>query len=554
MRPAFLGMNTARSALFVNQQQLDVTAHNIANAAVAGYSRQRLDVTAGPDLYGLGQQYPGAVGEGVRVEQLQRLRNQLLEKDYRRQSGEQAYSAVQKQYLSRLEGILGDLDDTGLNGQLEAFFDAWQEVSQRPDDLDLRRVMLEKANTLAGQIREVDAEARQLQQDANDELRSTVGRINTISERLSALNTAIAQRSGGGDTPADLLDERDRLLLELSEYARIQVREMPSGKVEVQIDGKAIVDDERAHAIKLEFEPDFLRGSMPIGTPNTLNRGDLVINGVDIIGGGPALTLNTAADYGLLVNRINQATSATGIRASVDPAGQLVLQGTADGSAYLNLQLSGVGLNVTGMQSGDYTLTSHVRLQLRTGTYFNSLGGKLEGLQQARNQEIPTSLQTLNALSAELIRRVNDIHSNAFDLNRQSGRPFFTGTHPGNIQVAGTLLADPSRVAAAATAAFPPGDGSQALAIYQLRSQLKVDANYQLLITRLGTRIQTLEQDEERQGLMLEQLDLQRQSEAGVNLDEELANMLQYQRSFSAAARVMTTLDEMLNQIVNGLI
>lgn len=551
MRPAFLGLNIARSALFASQQQLDVTSHNIANASVEGYSRQRLDLQAAPDIFGLG--YPGAVGEGVRVEQLERLRNELLDKDYRRYLEQQSQGTVQQGYLERMEVLFGDLDDTGLQSQLDQFFSAWQELSKRPDDLALRKVVLERAQILADQIQQVDAGTRELQADAQQELNLAVERVNRITAQISDLNTEIAKRFGGGDTPADLLDQRDRLLDELAGYAKIQVIERNNHTIEVQIDGKSVVDDQRSHPIRLVQESDILRGQAPVGFPNTLSNGDLVINGVDIIGSGAPLTINSAADYGLLVDRINSQSSATGVRASLDPAGQLVLQGLSAESSYVNIQQSGVGLNLTGIESGDFTLTSRSRLQLRTGTFIHNAGGSLDGLQTVRNQAIPNSLQGLNALSSELIQRVNQIHEASFDLQGQSGRPFFTGNHPGNLAVAASLLADPSKLSIAGSASFPPGDGSQALSIANLRNQLNTDEDYQRIVSNLGFSIQRLKENEERFDLILTQIDFQRQSESGVNLDEELANMLQYQRSFNAAARVMNTLDEMLNQVVNGL-
>ena len=553
MRPAFLGMNIARSALLASQQQLDITSHNIANASVEGYSRQRLSLKAAPDISNLGSGYPGSVGEGVWAEQVQRLRDGLLDRDFRRQNEELNSSQTQRQYLERMEYNMGELGDTGLQQQIEAFFDTWQDLSQRPEDLSLRRALLGQAQTLTGLIHEIDQETLSLQNNAQDELVSTVNRVNAISKRLAELNPEILKRSGVGETPSDLLDERDRLLDELSGYARIEVQEDEHGVVSVRIDGKALVVNDQAHEIRLLPESDILRGSVPIGVPNTLNLGDLVINGIDVIGSGAPLTLATAADYGFLIDRINSISSQTGVQASLDPAGQLVLKGQRDGTSYLSLQLSGVGASVTGMDSGDTTLTSRVRLQLDHATYFNNLGGKLEGLTQVRNQEIPNTLQSLHALTADLIRRLNTIHAGAFNLNHTSGQPFFTGTSPGDIDVAATLIADPSRVAVAATANFPPGDGSQALAISKLRAQMKLDSRYQDLVTDLGTRIKGFADVEDQRTLVLEQIENQRQSVAGVNLDEELSNMLQYQRSFNAAARVMTTLDEMMNQIVNGL-
>lgn len=553
MRPAFLGFNIARSALFTHQQQLDITGHNIANASVEGYSRQRLDVKAAPDIYGLGQQYPGAVGGGVQAEQLQRLRDELLDRDWRRHQQDYSSQLKQKEYLERLEFVVGSLGETGLQQQSEIFFNSWQELSQRPEDLALRRVMAEEAANLSSLIRDIDAEAAALQADASSELRSSVERVNQISSLLAELNTQIRQRSGLGDTPADLLDERDRLLDELAGFARIQVDTDDFGAVQVQIDGKAIVDKDEHHDIQLFSEPEALRGRQPIGFPVTLDNGDMQINGVDIIGSDAPITINSPADYGLLINQINSRSSSTGVVAGVDPAGQLLLSGLREGSSYVNLQVNGDGLQLSAIEGGQYTLSSREHLRIGRGTYINGAGGTLQALQQVRNQEIPRSMERLNALVNDLIERTNDIHSNAFDLSGNTGQPFFTGNHPANMNVANSLLSDPRRIAIAADASFPPGDGSQARAIYNLRNHLGLDEDIQGLITDLGTRIDSLSQREAQLELVQEQIENQRQSVAGVNLDEELSRMLQFQRAFSASARVMNTLDEMLNQVVNGL-
>ena len=181
MRPAFLGLNLARSALLTQQQQLDVTGHNIANASVEGYSRQRLDVSAAPDIYGLGQRYPGSVGEGVQAQQLERLRNGLLDKDYRRENADGQNFTTQADYLGRLENILGELGETGLSTELENFFNAWQDASQRPEDLALRRVLVESGSRLAEQIQNIDADTQALQASAQQELEQTVNRVNALT-------------------------------------------------------------------------------------------------------------------------------------------------------------------------------------------------------------------------------------------------------------------------------------------------------------------------------------------------------------------------------------
>lgn len=558
VRPAFLGFNIARSALFTQQQNLDLTGHNIANAGVEGYSRQRLHLQAAPDIYGLGAIYPGSVGQGVQADRLQRLRDEFLDKEYRLKTQEQSYYQTRLNYTERMETSLGELGESALGLTIEKFFNSFQEASLRPDDRALRQTVVAAGNDLSYGLRSFFDDVYRLQEDADRDLTQSVDRANQISMQLAQLNEQISLRVNLGETPGDLMDQRDRLLDEIGSLLKIQIQTFENGTVQVQSDGKALVSQNVWHAIELRREPDLLRGQNPVGFPATLNRGDLVINGVDILGSDPPLNIATAANAGLLVNQINLRTGQTGVVAALDPSGRLILTGTGNGSNLINLEVSGTGLTLTGLAGGDYTLTNSTSLQVGNSIYMNQPGGKIESLLDTKTRILPDTLNRVHQLAATLIRRVNTIHSQAFDLNGQSNRPFFTGTNPSNLAVSGTIQADPSLLALAADASFPPGDGSQARAIYQLRFQATIGGEsledyYRTLVTTMGNTIGQARERTETLDLVKASVDNQRQSVSGVNLDEELANMLQFQRSFSAAARVMTTMDEMLNQIVNGL-
>lgn len=558
VRPAFLGFNIARSALFTQQQNLDLTGHNIANAGVEGYSRQRLHLQAAPDIYGLGAIYPGSVGQGVQADRLQRLRDEFLDKEYRLKTQEQSYYQTRLNYTERMETSLGELGESGLGLTIEKFFNSFQEASLRPDDRALRQTVVAAGNDLSYGLRSFFEDVYRLQEDADRDLTQSVDRANQISMQLAQLNEQISLRVNLGETPGDLMDQRDRLLDEIGSLLKIQIQTFENGTVQVQSDGKALVSQNVWHAIELRREPDLLRGQNPVGFPATLNRGDLVINGVDILGSDPPLNIAAAANAGLLVNQINLRTGQTGVVAALDPSGRLILTGTGNGSNLINLEVTGTGLTLTGLAGGDYTLTNSTSLQVGDSIYMNQPGGKIESLLDTKTRILPDTLNRVHQLAATLIRRVNTIHSQAFDLNGQSNRPFFTGTNPSNLAVSGTIQADPALLALAADASFPPGDGSQARAIYQLRFQATIGGEsledyYRTLVTTMGNTIGQARERSETLDLVKASVDNQRQSVSGVNLDEELANMLQFQRSFSAAARVMTTMDEMLNQIVNGL-
>ena len=136
---------------------------------------------------------------------------------------------------------------------------------------------------------------------------------------------------------------------------------------------------------------------------------------------------------------------------------------------------------------------------------------------------------------------------------------FFTGTSARDIDLSDYIKEDYNRIAAAA-AADSPGDGSVALAIAQLESAAVLNSDtttigdyYKSVITALGQETQQAEVMSANQALLVEHLETRQEAVAGVSIDEESVNMLQYQRTYQAAARVMTTVDEMLDRVINGM-
>ena len=135
---------------------------------------------------------------------------------------------------------------------------------------------------------------------------------------------------------------------------------------------------------------------------------------------------------------------------------------------------------------------------------------------------------------------------------------FFTWTQADGLTVA---ITDPTKVAAALASITPPAvlpdaaqlDGSNALAIADIASSAtSPDQSYRSLIIRLGVETQTVNRRVDIQNDIMNQVDAARDSESGVSIDEEMANMIAYQHTYGAASRMITAIDEMLNRLING--
>lgn len=182
--------------------------------------------------------------------------------------------------------------------------------------------------------------------------------------------------------------------------------------------------------------------------------------------------------------------------------------------------------------------------------------GEVYGVINIRDTTITDLQGQLDTLAQSLITAVNGLHQTGYALDgTTTGLDFLQGTGTRDIAVA---FDDPALVGAA-TNPSSPGDGSRALAIANLQGQTIVngqataDDSFRSLITSLGLDAQHAETMVQNRALLVDHLKTNKESFAGVSLDEEAVNLIRYQRGFQAAARAMNVVDEMLNQIVNSL-
>jgi flagellar hook-associated protein 1 FlgK len=174
-----------------------------------------------------------------------------------------------------------------------------------------------------------------------------------------------------------------------------------------------------------------------------------------------------------------------------------------------------------------------------------AVGGRLDGLLQSINDVIPRYRAAMQAAVTQATTATNTAHAGGFDLNGSPGVPFFVTT-PTGFAVNPLIVADPRLVAAAGA----PGtlDGSVARA---LAATTGPDATYRAAVTQLGVEAQTANRRVDTQAAVVRQIDAARDSEAGVNLDEEMTNMVMFQHAYDAAARFMTTIDSVLDTLIN---
>lgn len=453
-----------RTALRAQQIAIAVTGDNIANVNTRGFSRRQVNLQTADPVDGL--------GNGVRVEDITRARDQILDAQIRFENGLFGRLEDMQKAFMTVEGIFSELSGSsaneagavfsqssgvGLSGSLSRFFNAFQDLANNPESGSARAVIAQEGQMMTQTFHRLDDQLQKLQSGLEDEYGRQVDQANDLITEIARLNARIpAERRSAQGTAAALEDRRDTMVDDLSKLMDASVRDNEDGTVRVFANGIMLVDG---------------------ATGNTLSRR------VDISGGSSV--------------------------------SRLVMASTGDA----------------------VTLTT----------------GSLKGVEEMRDIRIPSYIENLDSLASTVVSEVNRAHSAGFGLNGTSGTEFFdsTGTTARTIQVNSALTANTDLIAAASDATH--GNNKVALQISDLRlSRLfsggtkTIEEYYSDLVGNIGAEAKTTYQGAESQRVISEQLSNRRENVRGVSLNEEAANLILFQRAYQAAARVITSVDEMI--------
>jgi flagellar hook-associated protein 1 FlgK len=229
MASNILGIGT--SALAAAQVGLSTTGHNIANASTPGFSRQ-VAVQSAATAQNFGYGY---VGQGTQVAGITRVFNELMA---RQVVNSQSVSSSSNIYNSQLGSINSMLSDAtaGLNPSMTEFFGSVQDLAANPSDTPTRQSMLSYAQSLASRFQSTNNQLNEMRNDVNSQLTSSVALVNTYAKQIAGLNESIERAlSADGNTPNDLLDQRDQVVNELSKQIKTTVVSQNQGSYNVYI-------------------------------------------------------------------------------------------------------------------------------------------------------------------------------------------------------------------------------------------------------------------------------------------------------------------------------
>ncbi len=457
MASLFDAVNLAKRSLMSMQWAMTTSSHNVSNVNTPGYTRQRAELESfKPPLEVPG----GLIGMGVEVGEITRLRNRYLDRQVLAERQNQGFLNFENTALAQVETILGETSGYGISGILDEFWASWSDLANEPENTSVRTVVQQKGDQLAKTLNDLHNDLVNQQKELDLQLTGFVGQINQIAAQVASLNQSISEQVAMGVQPNDLMDQRDLLLDQLSNYANIEMQDESNGSVSVWLGGQILVYRDTSQSLALN------------DMPNTEGKLHSVV--------------------------------------------------WASNSGEVNFQ-----------------------------------SGQVAGLLLVRDETIPELQNGLDEFTVALVTEINAIHNTGYALDGSTNLDFFDSSVTGaaDIKLALEVSQDADKIAASADGSI--GNGDIALALFDLQNELVMNNGtstlggfYATLAADVGSLKQIAETELYESEIALQQLDSWKTSAEGVSLDEEMANLVQFQHTYTAIARYMSAIDEMLGQLL----
>jgi flagellar hook-associated protein 1 len=561
----FATIQTSANALQVSELGLQVVSNNVANANTPGYIRQDLVQSTGPAVLVGGV----LLGYGVKANGVVQKFDDFTASQLRDTLSNLESSKTLDDLYSQIESVFGELSDTDLSSKLSDFSGSIQDVLNQPANTSLRRLVIERAKSLATDIRGINTKLVGLQDTLNQGVRESATEINRLTEGIAKLNTRIVEIEGGGSIKSDavgLRDEREQLLNSLAQIVDIRASEQQSGSITVFVGGEYLVSDGIQRKVTVNVEQRETDSVLEIrladtDSPLQVSSGRLkgYYDARDKAAGTAFNDINQFArdliEQFNLIHSQGQGlagfSSVTGTNAADDATAAVDLAGLP-----INIKNGEFEVQVSDSLSG-LTKTHVIRVQLNGGTGDSSLA------------DITSSLNSLAGISASLtpegkLRIESDSDKITFAFQNDTTNflaaaginTFFEGDSAASIAVNSIVADDPRMFAASLTGVGGGTDNALKLAqafdepLEQLDGR-SIKQSYEDLVVRTTQDINV--QSGVTDGLQnyYKVLEGKLLGITGVNLDEEAVKMIFYQRAFQASSRVIQASSELLDTLMS---
>lgn len=601
----FSTLHTGVTGLKASEVQIATTSNNISNANSTFYTRQRVVQTTNGFYTTGGVQ----VGTGTSVDSIIRLHDEYSYYKLKNASTQLEYTKYLGDTLKEVSQRFPDLQSTGILKDLENYNKAWNDFASNPNENATKVALVKATQTLTESLNNTFSTLGKMQQKVNDDIKSTVDEINRIGEEIATINKQIyGQEALTTEHANELRDRRDELELTLSKLVDSvasknpidqnnrfdQTITDPGHQYNLSIEGFTIVDGINFHPLKLDYDDKNKSYSIYYETADEKIR-DLTgkIKGGQL---GAQLDLR-GRDYNKLEGKYENGI-LQGYMDSLDTFAKTLINETNNlyASSAKNSMTSDY---INGLQS-NIPLMNYDRT-IQPGSFdiviYDEKGDK---------KATKTITIDVNTTMEDLVRQINfnfddngnnnnqddvddfinasfsyDPKSNSglFQINAKSGFKvaiedkgtnfagafsiggFFSGNNAGNISVKDSILSDPSTLRASLSGVDSGND--MANKIIQLQydkvnfynddgtiDKLTLEEYYRKFTGKIASDGENNEVILASNTTLYNSVYTEYQSKSGVNTNEELAALIQYQSSYGAAAKIVSTVDQMLDTLL----
>jgi flagellar hook-associated protein 1 FlgK len=564
---AVIGLfDIGRSTLLTSRRALDTTAHNVANAATPGYTRQNVMLENIPSGTMIGT---GVSGRGARIIEVRRMYDAFTSLQLMNEKSNLSYWNAYEKGVIKIENIFNEALGTGISPAITGFFNSWREVAQNPEGHTQRTLLIKNAEHLSLRLNMAYKSLSDLRSEIYKSSVSRVDEVNSITSRIADLNEKIASSPGA----LDLKDQRGHLLERLNQIAKVTTFEDNAGRYNILIGGTPLVDGGKVYSMSVSTDiHDNMQFfvNLPHEMRNVTNHiagGELKANldlrdnkSLDFMHRLNAFAINLADSINFHHRRGFGLDGSTGnnffnpLVSITDPAG---------GGTVTSVSVVDVGLysaNINKQYRIDYRTTAAEGYQQEgTANIFWRVQESTDGATWTTIPFVSVAL-TFDTLTTPHHRTLtfNGVRVRIDGNQGALTTPEIFGINPNRhaAQELGVAITDPRRIAAAQDGSMLPGDNRNARAIADLINQRIIAGTtpvdyYRSLVADAGVEAMSAKTSLRFYNTLVEELERKRQEISGVSLDEEAANLIKYQKLFEAGARMIRVADELLETLIN---
>lgn len=519
MASTFFGLTIAYTGLQAAQTSINVTSHNLANINTPGYTKESASTKAGDALRTYASY--GTLGSGVVVTGINQERNSYYDEKYRNNMTNYGQYSVKDNYMSQIENYLNEFTLKGYTAEYENFFSALNQLDLTPADTSAKNQLINNAKSLTDYFNTLSTNLRNVQEDANNEIKDAVEQINSLAQNIAALNKQINQIEANYGNANDLRDQRNALIDDLSKVVNISTSEISLGNnltnLQITINGNTLVDGYTYHTLEVVSREEPRNASDCDGLYDIQwENGQEFYIYSDSLGGELKGLIDIRDGCNGEIESYATTTDNNGQTTYVKDSDGNILTETAN-LQEKNTSFKGVPYYQAQLNQFIQKFSEAVNSVLKKGV---SSDGTTQGISLFVTKDNTRALSATNCTVNQALIDNADLLATKYNVSDGEANT--------------ELIVDLINIQDAKL--FDGGTGS--FFLESIVSDMSIDANKAANFTKNYNNLQTTIQN-------------QRLSIMGVDTDEEAMDLVKFQQAYNLSSKMMTVMNQLYDKLIN---